>query len=283
MSYPREDALVATAWLAEHLGEPDLKVIDGSWYLPAENRDPKAEYAEAHISGAVYFDIDTIANTSSPLPHMFPDPAVFAAAVGALGISNDDRVVCYDGGNMSAAGRVWWMFRAFGHDAAAVLNGGARKWRREGRPMTDAPTKIVTGSFTARYNAALVRSVADVLSAVSSRTDEQILDARSAGRFAGTAPEPRAGLRSGHMPGARNLPFTDLIAEDGTLKPAEELSALFRQSGISLDRPVIASCGSGVSATVLLLGLHVLGHQEGSLYDGSWAEWGSRQDTPVVV
>lgn len=282
MSSLSDDVLVPTAWLAEHLNESDLKVIDGSWYLPAENRDPRAEFAEAHIPGAVYFDIDTIADTSSPLPHMFPDAAVFAAAVGALGISNADRVVCYDGGTMSAAGRVWWMFRAFGHDEVAVLDGGSRKWRREGRPMTDAPTEISPASFTARFEPALVRSAAEVLDVIS-RGDEQILDARSAGRFAGTEAEPRAGLRSGHMPGAQNLPYTDLLADDGTMRTPEELAGLFRQSGVNLERPVIASCGSGVSATVLLLGLRLLGHRAGSLYDGSWAEWGSRQDTPVVT
>ena len=282
MSYPRDDVLVSTEWLAEHLQAADLKVIDGSWYLPAEKRDAEAEYAAAHIPGAVFFDIDTIADTASALPHMFPDAAVFAAAVGGLGVSNRDRVVCCDGGNMSAAGRVWWMFRAFGHERVAVLNGGARKWRREGRPMTDAPTEVVTGNFRAQDDPALVRTVADVLSVISSG-EEQILDARSAGRFAGTAPEPRAGLRGGHMPGACNLPYTDLLAADGTMKPAGELAELFRKSGISLERPVVTSCGSGVSATVLLLGLHLLGHRGGSLYDGSWAEWGGRQDTPVVT
>ena len=282
MSYSRDDALVSTGWLAERLGSPGLKVVDGSWYLPAEARDPKAEYAEAHIPGAVYFDIDAIADTANPLPHMFPSAEAFAAAVGGLGIANADRVVVYDGGSMSAAGRVWWMFRAFGHENIAILNGGAGKWRAEGRPWTDAPAAAAATSFEARYQAALVRSVEDVLGAVEAG-DKQILDARSAGRFQGSAPEPRAGLRGGHMPGACNLPYTDLVAENGTMRPADELRALFEASGISLERPVIASCGSGVSATVLLLGLHLLGHRGGALYDGSWSEWGSRQDTPVVT
>jgi thiosulfate/3-mercaptopyruvate sulfurtransferase len=278
----RDDAVVSTAWLGEHLGEPGLKVIDGSWYMPAEKRHPKAEYAAGHIPDAVYFDIDKIADTANPLPHMFPAPEVFGAAVGALGISNSDKLVAYDGGSMSAAGRVWWMFRAFGHERVAILNGGSRKWRAEGRPWTAAATAATQAVFKTRFQPALVRSAQEVLGVVE-RGGEQILDARSAGRFAGTAPEPRAGLRGGHMPGARNLPYTDLLAADGTLKPAEELKALFERSGIGLDKPVIASCGSGVSATVLLLGLYLLGHDGGTLYDGSWSEWGSRRDTPVVT
>jgi thiosulfate/3-mercaptopyruvate sulfurtransferase len=282
MDYSRTDALVSTEWLGQHLDEPGLKVIDGSWYLPAETRDPKAEYAAGHIPGAVYFDIDAVADTSNPLPHMFPAPALFEAAVGGLGIANADRIVVYDGGSMSAAGRVWWMFRAFGHDRIAMLNGGARKWRAEGRPWTAAASDVVPARFQARYRPALVRSVEDVLGAIEAK-GEQILDARSAGRFQGSVPEPRAGLRGGHMPGACNLPYTELLAADGSMRPAAELKALFEQSGIDLGRPVIASCGSGVSATVLLLGLHLLGHDGGTLYDGSWSEWGSRPDTPVVT
>ena len=282
MDYPRNDALVSTEWLGAHLGEAGLKVIDGSWYLPAEKRDPKAEYAAGHIPGAVYFDIDTIADTSSPLPHMFPSPKVFAAAVGELGIGNADRIVVYDGGSMTAAGRVWWMFHAFGHDDVAILDGGAGKWRAEDRPWTAAASEVSPARFETLYRSALVRSLADVLDTIDSKR-EQILDARSAGRFQGTAPEPRQGLRGGHMPGARNLPYTELLAADGTMRPAAELKALFENSGVDLKRPVIASCGSGVSATVLLLGLHLIGHDGGTLYDGSWSEWGSRQDTPVVT
>ncbi|MDP6706860.1 MAG: 3-mercaptopyruvate sulfurtransferase [Alphaproteobacteria bacterium] len=281
MNYKRDDALVSTDWLAGHLDDADLKVVDGSWYLPAEKRDPKAEYAEAHLPGAVYFDIDAVADAASPLPHMFPSAEVFQQAVGTLGIANGDRVVCYDGGSMTAAGRVWWMFRAFGHQRVSILNGGSGKWRREGRPMTAELPEVVGQAYNATFDARLVRSVEEVL-AIAADGAEQIIDARSAGRFDGTAPEPRAGLRSGHMPGACNLPYNDLLADDGTLKDADELAGLFEKSGIGLDKPVVASCGSGVSATVLLLGLHVLGHEGGSLYDGSWSEWGSREDTPVV-
>ncbi len=282
MPYVRNDALVSTEWLAEHSAEPDLKVIDGSWYLPTENRDPRVEYAEAHIPGAVYFDIDTVADTTSPLPHMFPGSKFFAEAVAELGISNSDRIVCYDGGTMSAAGRVWWMFRAFGHGKITILNGGSKKWLREDRPMEATVPSPARGEFEARLNAPLIRSIGDVLGAVAG-SSEQILDARAAGRFNGTAPEPRAGMRSGHMPGACNLPYTDLLAEDGTVQPTDELTELFQGSGISLEKPVITSCGSGVSATVLLLGLYLLGHDGGSLYDGSWSEWGSRDDTPVTL
>jgi thiosulfate/3-mercaptopyruvate sulfurtransferase len=282
MNYEREDTLVSTEWLADNLGQARLVVVDGSWYLPAEKRDPKAEYAAGHIPGAVYFDIDTIADTTSPLPHMFPSAESFAQAVGRLGIANTDRIVCYDGGSMSAAGRVWWMFRAFGHGRVAILNGGSGKWRREGRAVTAALPDPAPQAYEARLDPALVRSVEDVL-AIAADGAEQILDARSAGRFQGTAPEPRAGLRSGHMPGASNLPYTDLLAEDGTMRPTDELTTLFAASGINLEEPVVCSCGSGVSATVLLLGLYLLGHEGGSLYDGSWSEWGSREDTPVVV
>lgn len=282
MNYERGDALVSTDWLAENSGRAGLVVVDGSWYMPAEKRDPKVEYGEAHIPGAVYFDIDTIADTTSPLPHMLPSPERFAGAVGELGIANADRIVCYDGGSMTAAGRVWWMFRAFGHDRVAILNGGSGKWRREGRALTAELPKVTAQAYEARLEPALVRSLEEVLE-IAAAGAEQILDARSAGRFQGTAPEPRAGLRSGHMPGAFNLPYTDLLAEDGTLKPSAELAALFGASGISLDKPVVCSCGSGVSATVALLGLYLLGHEGGSIYDGSWSEWGSREDTPVVV
>jgi thiosulfate/3-mercaptopyruvate sulfurtransferase len=282
MSYARNDVLVPTEWLAQRLGEPNLKVVDGSWYLPTEKRDPKAEYAAGHIPGAVYFDIDEVADRSIPLPHMFPSAAQFAEAASALGISNDHTVAVYDGGSMSAAGRVWWLFRAFGHDKVRILDGGGRKWRAEGRPWTAEPPGVSPARFEARPRPALVRSIGDVLGVID-KGGAQILDARSAGRFAGTAPEPRAGLRSGHMPGALNLPYTDLLAADGTMRPAEELRALFEKSGVDLKQPVVASCGSGVSATVLLLGLHLLGHEGGSLYDGSWSEWGSRTDTPVVT
>ena len=271
--------LVATDWLGAHLGEPGLRVVDGSWYLPSENRDPRAEYADGHLPGAVYFDIDRISDSSSPLPHMFPDAEIFAAAVGELGIAGDDHVVCYDGGTMSAAGRVWWMLRAFGHEKVQVLDGGAGKWRSEGRPWNGDVIAPLRSHYEVPGPARGVRGIEDVL-AVIGTLGEQILDARAAARFAGTAPEPRAGMRSGHMPGAFNLPYGELLAADGTLLPAKALDEKFQASGIDLSAPIITSCGSGVSATVLLLGLEVLGHA-GTLYDGSWSEWGGRDDTPV--
>ncbi len=282
MSTPMtEGPLVSTEWLGNNLGAEGVKVLDGSWYLPTEQRDPLAEYADGHLPGAAYFDIDAISDGSNPLPHMFPDAAVFAAAVSELGIANDDHVVCYDGGSMSAAGRVWWMFRAFGHERVRVLNGGAKKWRAEGRPWTGDVVAPVATAYRAAGPARGVRDMGEVLRVLESGA-EQILDARAAARFSGTAPEPRAGMRSGHMPGAFNLPYTDLLATDGTLLTADDLAARFTASGIDLAQPIITSCGSGVSATVLLLGLETLG-RAGTLYDGSWSEWGSRDDTPVEV
>ena len=274
--------LVSTAWLADNLNAPDLRVIDGSFYLPAENRSPRGEYDAAHIPGAVFFDIDGICDTDSPLPHMFPSAAKFANDVGQLGIANDHRIVCYDGGKMTGACRVWWMFRAFGHDKVAVLDGGMSKWRADGYAVTEQPPAARPTSFAAEFNPGMVRSVDEVLALIG-RADEQILDARSAGRFTGREPEPREGMRSGHMPGAFNLPYPDLLNSDGTLKPASELQKLFRAAGINDRAPVVTSCGSGISAALLLLGLHMIGRGDISLYDGSWSEWGSRADTPVVT
>lgn len=282
MSNEVTGALVSTDWLGERLGDDTVKVLDGSFYLPAEKRDAKAEFAAAHIPGAQFFDIDEVSDKSSDLPHMFPDEATFAAAVGAMGIGNDDTVICYDGGKMTGAGRVWWMFRAFGHSSVAILNGGMTKWKAEARPTEAGGSSPAPATYTARFDPAFVRSREQLLATIESG-DRQILDARSAGRFTGREPEPRAGMRSGHMPGALNLPYTDLIAADGTLKPEAELRAALAGAGIDFGRPVVTSCGSGVSATVLLLALHQLGHPDLSLYDGSWSEWGSRDDTPVVT
>lgn len=282
MQSRRADALITTEALHQLLGQTNVKIVDASWYMPAEKRDPHKEYAEGHIPGAVYFDIDVIADRSIPLPHMFPSAELFAAEVGKLGISNDDRIVCYDGGKMTAAGRAWWMFRAFGHKRVQVLDGGFTKWQAENRPVEERARPVEPVQYQARFDPALVRKVDEMLRLVGDGS-AQILDARSAGRFAGTEPEPRAGLRSGHMPGARNLPYPELLDADGTLKSDLDLAATLRRAGINPAGPVVASCGSGVSATVPLLALYVLGADRLALYDGSWSEWGGKSDTPVVA
>ena len=276
------DLLVSTDWLTANLGAPGVKVLDCSWYLPTEKRDPHAEHRAAHIPGAVYFDIDRIADTSNPLPHMWPDAKTFETAVAALGVGNDDHVICYDGGMATAACRAWWMFRGFGHDKVSVLNGGFKKWQAEKRPVEDGVASPDHATFKAAPRPLMVRRREHVLEALDDGTT-QIIDARSRGRFSGQEPEPRAGMRSGHMPGALNLPYVDLLHPDSSFREPDELAAAFEHAGVDLARPVVTSCGSGVSATVLLMGLHLIGHQTAALYDGSWSEWGGRQDTPVVT
>ena len=275
------ESLVGTAWLAEELGAPDLRVVDGSWYLPTESRDAGAEHRARHIPGAVYFDIDAIADRSSPLPHMLPGPDQFANQVGSLGIGNGDRIVAYDGGTVYSAARVWWMFRVFGHENIALLDGGLPKWLSDGHPTEDGIPVPRPVDFTADLNGALVRGLEDMLANLPSGR-EQVLDARAAGRFDGTEPEPRPGMRSGHIPGSSNLPYGRLFdADTGTLLPSETLLERFNASGIDLERPVVTTCGSGVSAALLAFGLHRLGSRDVAVYDGSWTEWGGRDDTPV--
>jgi thiosulfate/3-mercaptopyruvate sulfurtransferase len=273
-------ALVTTEWLAKHLGEPDLRVVDGSWHMPQAKRDPAREFQDAHLPGAVFFDIDGIADTTSGLPHMLPSPEVFAHAIGALGIGDGDRVVIYDSRGVVSAARVWWTLRVFGHDAVAVLGGGLPKWRAEGRPVTSGAATPTPRQFTPRFRPELVRDVSQVKTNVVSRR-EQVLDARSRGRFAGTEPEPRAGLPGGHIPGSLNLPYDELYAADGTLRPTADLRKAFTEAGVDLGRPVVTTCGSGITASVLALALHQVGRTDAAVYDGSWTEWAGREDALV--
>jgi thiosulfate/3-mercaptopyruvate sulfurtransferase len=273
-------AVVSTEWLAKHLGEPDLRVLDGTWHMPQLKRDAHAEFAQAHIPGAVFFDIDRIADRTGPLPHMLPTADVFADAVGALGIGTDDRVVVYDVRGVISAARVWWTFRAFGHDRVAVLDGGLRAWKGEGRPLEADEPVPTRRQFRAALRPSLVRDLGAVRENLSTRA-EQVLDARSRGRFEGTEPEPRAGLRGGHIPGSLNLPYESLYRPDGTLLPPDALRSAFAGAGVDLDKPITTTCGSGVTASVLALALHLVGSQRVAVYDGSWTEWGGRQDTPV--
>lgn len=274
-------ALVSTDWLAERLGSPGLRVVDGSWYLPTARRDPAAEYLAGHIPGAVFFDLDASSDSASHLPHMLPDEAAFARRMASLGLNDSDDLVVYDGsGNNLSAGRVWWTFRVFGHQRVAVLDGGMGKWRREQRPLESGPVKLPPGHFTARLNRHAVRDLDAIRSNLQSHR-ELVVDLRPAGRFSGSDPEPRPGVRSGHLPGSRNLPFTELVGPDGTILPESELRRRLRQQGIDLSQPIVATCGSGTSACTLVLALELLGFPDVALYDGAWTEWGGRNDTPI--
>ena len=248
--------------------------------MPQLGRDPRREFEAAHIPGAVFFDIDAIADRSTSLPHMLPGPAQFARQVGDLGISNHDLVVVYDVRGVVSAARVWWTFRAMGHNRVAVLDGGLRKWQAEGRPIETGPARVAPARFRARLLRSIVRDLDQVRRNIDSR-HEQTLDARSRGRFNATEPEPRAGLRGGHIPGSLNLPYDELYRPDGTLLPADGLRQAFVAAGVDLKQPVTTTCGSGVTASVLALGLHVIGHRKVAVYDGSWTEWASHPDTPV--
>jgi thiosulfate/3-mercaptopyruvate sulfurtransferase len=281
MPYANPDSLVSTAWLADHLTSPDIRVVDGTYYLPMQGRNARAEYNERHIPGAVFFDIDEIADTSVDLPHMLPSPEKFSARMRKLGLGDGNRIVVYDAHGMMSAARVWWEFRAFGHKDVAILDGGLPKWLAEGRPIEDLPPMPRERHFTARIDHSLVRDINQIRGNLASRR-EQLLDARSGGRFNGTEAEVWPGRRSGHIPGSLNLPFTDLLdPQSKTFLPAEQLAQKFRGAGVDMNRPVVASCGSGITACVLAFGLHLVGHPDVAVYDGSWAEWGRPGDTPV--
>jgi len=268
-------------WLQKRLGEPGLTIVDASWYLPAQKRDARAEYEAAHIPGARFLDQDAVSDADSPLPHTLAPPRRFAQYVGALGISADDTIVVYDGPGFFSAPRAWWMFRVMGVFQTFVLNGGFDGWKAEGRPVTAQPTRIASSIFHADFDASRVVGLDEMRRIVGSG-ESQIADARSPGRFAGTEPEPRTGVRSGHMPGARNVPASAL-SRQGKFLPREELRKVFDDAGIDLSRPVVTSCGSGITAAVITLALESLGHGDNRLYDGSWTEWGGLSDTPVAT
>jgi thiosulfate/3-mercaptopyruvate sulfurtransferase len=276
------DPIVSTEWLAHGLARDDLVIIDATWYMPGTPRDAAGEYAEQHIPRAVFFDIDQISDHRTDLPHMLARPADFAVAARRLGVSARSTVVVYDRLGIFSAPRVWWSFRAMGHAAVAVLDGGLPKWLLEGRAIESGWRDPPHGDFKSHVDASLVRSLQQVRDALTSDS-EQVVDARPAMRFMGDAPEPRPGLRSGHMPGARNLPFTAVLQPDGRLQSEEALRTALVSAGLDLNRPIVTTCGSGISAAVLALALATLGRDDVAVYDGSWSEWGARSGTPVAI
>jgi thiosulfate/3-mercaptopyruvate sulfurtransferase len=276
------DPLVSTEWLAEHLKDAKVKLLDATFKLPGMLPLPKDDYLAAHIPGAVYFDVDAVSDHSNPLPHMFPSAEQFGRDVGTLGISNSDTVVIYDAGGWVAAPRVWWMFLSYGHHDIRILNGGLKKWRAEGRAVETGEVTAKPASFNASYDEKRVRSIEAMIANVASRA-EQVIDARAADRFEGRAVEPRPGIRAGHIPGALSLPYNNLFdASSGTMKPLEELKKAFAGAGVDTTKPIVTSCGSGVSAAVLTLALYRLGVEDTALYDGSWSEWG-KADGPAIA
>ena len=274
--------LVSTEWLAAHLNDPDLRVMDASWHMPASGREAKAEYDAAHIPGARFFDIDAISDSRSELPHMAPPVELFISRMRAMGIGDGHQVVLYDNSDVRSAARAWWTFRLMGKTDVAVLDGGFAKWQAEGRPVEDMPPILRDRHITVQRQAGLVRDVTQV-AAASKLADHEIIDARSPERFRGEVPEPRPGLRAGHIPGAKNVPFGRLFNQDGTMKDAQTLRGIFEAAGVDLGRPAITSCGSGITAAVLSLALERIGHRHHSLYDGSWTEWGSFPDLNIAT
>ncbi len=270
--------IVSADWLKQHLG--DVRVVDASWYMPADKRDPNAEFEAGHIPGAVFYDIDALSDRNSPLPHMLPPPEKFARDAGVLGLGDGDMIVVYDGTGIYSAPRVWWAFKAMGHDKIAVLDGGLPAWKAADGALESGPASPKPAQFTPHPNNAILRDFAAVKAALG---NSQILDARGAPRFEGHEPEPRAGLKSGHMPGAANLPFRAVLTADNKLKDDAALQKLFAEKGVDLRAPIITTCGSGVTAAILMLALEKLGSRQVALYDGSWSEWGGRDDAPVAT
>jgi thiosulfate/3-mercaptopyruvate sulfurtransferase len=278
-----DDPLVTTDWLAAHLSDAAVKIIDATFKMPGVLPLPKDDYLAAHIPDAVFFDVDAVSDHTNPLPHMFPSAEQFSRDVGALGIGNDDTVVIYDAGGWVAGPRAWWMFLSYGHDKVRVLDGGLKKWRAEGRPVEAGPVTPKPATFKGAYDARRVRSIGEMVANLASNT-EQVIDARAGDRFEGRVAEPRPGLRSGHIPGSRNLPYNQLFdASTGAMKPLDELRRAFAGTGVDMDQPIVTSCGSGVSAAVLTLALYRLGVRGTALYDGSWSEWGQADGPPVAT
>jgi thiosulfate/3-mercaptopyruvate sulfurtransferase len=281
MPYAHPEALVGSDWLATYLDDPDVRILDASFKLPGVTPTAREDYERGHIPGAVFFDIDDIAASDTSLPHMIPSADVFAQKMSALGVGDADKVIVYDSAGLSSAGRAWWMLRLFGHENVALLDGGLPKWRAEGRALETAIPAPAPRRFTARFDPSLLRDKAALLGNLASRR-EQVVDARAASRFDGSVLEVRPGLRSGHIPGSRNLPYERLTDPDTRqIKSAEALAALFKEAGVALDRPIVTSCGSGVTACALAFALHLIGRPGAAVYDGSWSEWGLPRDTPV--